>query len=372
VDGAKPTQTWDAAEAALRQAQSTRQALDVLLTEHFDRLQDVVGTLDKPSSSAVSGNGPGASPISSQPRRVSPPGPEGGRIAKPAEQAPGPPSINPEWQGLCDQIDELAARRATLLVTRTPAHPEVVDIEQKTADLQAQLQKTPRHLPEGKPTAVSDPHAAKADRPTHVGETELLTRLDPANDETAPNARPENAASDREEVRATTRAVEEYRVLKEADDRAWRQYRQAVRAVRPAREDTGASDVERAWIDTPAHLAQRCGGAMPLWQVAIVSLIAMGGGLVLAMAAGMPNPGRGLGSIDEVERRLRLPVVGAISTGDGPPLSSRGWPSRKIVPLLTIGCELLLAAVVVVFILLIVSDRDSAARFVENPLRLMG
>ena len=111
---------------------------------------------------------------------------------------------------------------------------------------------------------------------------------------------------------------------------------------------------------------------MPLWQVAIVSLIAMGGGLVLAMAAGMPNPGRGLGSIDEVERRLRLPVVGAISTGDGPPLSSRGWPSRKIVPLLTIGCELLLAAVVVVFILLIVSDRDSAARFVENPLRLMG
>ena len=91
---------------------------------------------------------------------------------------------NPQWLALDRQLGELQQRRDEMLVSRTPAHPAVQDLDTRITGLKDQLAATTRQIPRGHAdeTGPADP-ALSAGSSTAIGgadspTTQLLARAD--------------------------------------------------------------------------------------------------------------------------------------------------------------------------------------------------
>jgi len=228
------------------------------------------------------------------------------RAEQSAATVPEPPSAdepvaepatidNPEWVELDRRRRELAQHRSELLVHRTPAHPEVRDVELQIARLKQHLAGIPRKIP-----------APKSDSPTvvHPSAGDPATPLAQRPSVSLGRVLPSEALEEHEE------AAQEFLALKQAYDQARQSH------------DRLAEKEREAWqrrLQTPklrVQLARGCEMSEPRRGSARLPLVALASGLVLAAGAGMVFVGVGgdqpYHTVAQARRKLPVPVVGTV------------------------------------------------------------
>jgi len=294
VDETRRQRVGNAVEQARQQVYAERQKFDAFLNEHFEHPTETVD---------VGGDGRGED------------------VKTPAAETP---PINPDWQELTEQLARAEDRRELLLSSRMPLHPEVraTNIEIKT--LTAQLNQTPKHLPDERASAD-----ARQGHPTAPG----LKK--PQSDETLRTYR---------ELIASYDAALQRRQAAAADQKAWQD--------RWLNEPTAPSSRFRVAI--AGHVIESHGGATPPGRVALLALLAIVGGGVLAWGVGAAQ--RKIASLAELEEHMPLPIVGAISTNDGPELKPPRTSLAAFSKTATLVSELTLVAVILLLVFSAVFD----------------
>ena len=215
-----------------------------------------------------------------------------------ANQAPAPGrelrlNANPEWTRLNEQLQSLRSRRTELLGIRTPAHPEIQDLDSRIAQAEERLANTRRQI-------VAQP----ADLPVVINgsmHSPLRQR----------SALADNAPPPPKRTAENPQATEAYRKLNDALAQANAAVEQAAAAESQARHEqeqlplievftanvaAASAPQFHAWLQ-PLRLSLAAGLAM-----------AFGTGLLLR---GMPRA-RTFATANQIHAALSLPVVGVL------------------------------------------------------------
>lgn len=274
------TGAWQQARQAAADAHqrllATRAALDDFLAEHF-RKQEAMAEKVKASAEEQS------------------------RQAKTPEPIPTSRMIvNSEWLELDRTRQELADRREEMLVTRTPQHPMVLELDAKLRRVEKELASVPREVPDeplppvvAHPLLDSPPMQPPEDATAEAEPTATLGRVLPAIDmsEYGPTA-------------------EKYRQLCDEADEAQETY------DRLADAEQVAAERRLEMPEVEVRLAQQCQTARPADGSSRALLIALVAGLALAAGAGMISTGMStdppLRTISQAQVGLPAPIVGVL------------------------------------------------------------
>lgn len=194
---------------------------------------------------------------------------------------------NPAWLDLQRQIADLEARRDQLLIDRTPLHPAVKEVDGRLDEVKQQLVATARQIPDER---VKE---EKVDN-----EPALL-----------PAVVDDSAVKEFErKLVGMTGAVEKSRLALQEAERAEKQARQEL-AVRPQ------YTIERSEaVRNPPEVDY--GWRRLIWTTFASSLLVVFGVAMMSLGAGIDPP---IGSVEDVEDDLALPVLGVLPTGEGAP-----------------------------------------------------
>jgi hypothetical protein len=299
-----------AAERARQEYFDAKGRFDDFIDQHFLKQQSLADRTAKwkhalPSARDSTGDREDAFPAHRD-RQVTPrlvtPGP--GQIERERELA----QVERQLDELQRQLAELEERRASLLVSRTPLHPAVQDVDariaglkERLASIRAQAPVQPSSVP-----AVPEPPAPTSAASTPAGPTNAARtiagskQLSGTCGEVLINAMADELAEELEAFRGLQEAVdlarEKYDRLAEIKRRAW----EAGRA-RPSIELELAEACEAC---PPAH------GSPRSVLVALASALAVAFGVGLIWTGFDVDPP--LASLAEAEASLPVPVVGAI------------------------------------------------------------
>ena len=194
-----------------------------------------------------------------------------------AESTFSPPVDNPRRMEVSEQLSQLRRRREELLVTRTPAHPLVEEIQQRIAETEQLFNSLAETVPNGQPQVTIEP--------------EKPTAVEPAFEEDVETAR---------EFRKLKRAVAETSDALETAARAEREL-----LAQP-------QQMPAMWVEParPTKLSQKPSRRPGLALLALAASLAMASGVgMISTAAGMSRP---VSSVAEVRDTLPVPVVGSI------------------------------------------------------------
>jgi hypothetical protein len=289
---AAATRAWQQAHQAAagghRKLLAARAALDRFLAEHFQEHQALAEKLEA-LARAESRQSKSPEPVAT--RRT---------IA------------NPEWVELDRTRKELAERREELLVTRTPQHPMIRDLDAKILRLEQALASVPREIPDdadapviAHPLLDAPPMQPPKGATAETEPTATFGRVLPAADmvEHGP-------------------AAEKYRQLCDAADDAQKTYDRLAEAEQAAAERR---------LEAPEfelRLAQQCQASRPGDGSSRLLLIALVAGLALAAGAGMISTGMTADppfrTISQAQASLPAPIIGVVpservSFGDSEP-----------------------------------------------------
>jgi len=275
--------------------------------------------------------------------------------------APAPPSSvgtsegrkrSPDLQVVEEQLAQMQARREQLLLTRTPAHPEVEDVAERIRVLRERVEEL------SGATRLDDP----AGLPAHA---------DPP-DFAAPELAGEPAVADQPPDTLSAEQWSRYEQLS-------REYQRALAAHQ------AALTAERAWLLAgsirqgvqlqlvhPAQVERIAGGTLGPSQLLQLSLIATGLGGLLAWASIRCATRSIFGSVEEVAATLPVPVVASLSTGE--PLVLRGSPEwhRHLVRSVTRLSEAVVAATLLLVVYRVVAESAFALQFYQHPFAAFG
>jgi hypothetical protein len=129
----------------------------------------------------------------------------------------------------------------------------------------------------------------------------------------------------------------------------------------------------RARVDARAESADAIGGGFPLSRVFVMLGVALAVGAVVFTFTPRQASDRVLRRVVDVEERVGLPVVGAISSSSksgSPP--TRPSSRRGVFRLLVAAAEFVVIAVVVVFLVSTLLDRQLAAAYLDDPFATLG
>jgi hypothetical protein len=238
---------------------------------------------------------------------------------KPAPQEPVAID-NPDWVNLSEELTELEQNRAALLVTRTPLHPAVIDVEDRIGEAKRRLAAMSPTIAAPSSNVTSK---AGATQPPQTAASPKLPAKRPVPID------PEEQAK----LAATLHKLrgEMYRA-EEAQEAAQQAERQAMAACQqPLRLE----------ID----LANPIEPAMPLPGLRVVlaamtSALTVLGGLMMVVAGVVMEPR--LGTVEEVEAMLPVPVVGTLPAG-GSRLPG-GADRQRLVRAALVGAGMILIA----------------------------
>ncbi|MDZ4784066.1 MAG: hypothetical protein SGJ19_27780 [Planctomycetia bacterium] len=210
-------------------------------------------------------------------------------VVAPPVQAPIVERRNPLWDDLARHVGELEGRRAGLLLTMTPAHPVIRDLDWRLAQLRDQLHSSPEFTGGANQQIVNQ-------LPPVIADTQ------PALPRVAPPV-PAPAPSDGEALRELRKRVAA----------ADRQLGIAVQQERDAWQELSALRTELQTCVTSAVIPTQPDESMGREQ------IRWGGALLALSLAGATfwrkQPRRKvLRSTEEVRRTLGVPVLGKFST----------------------------------------------------------
>jgi hypothetical protein len=239
-------------------------------------------------------------------------------------------TVNPQWQSRSDRLDVLRAAHARLLEQRTPEHPEVVDLAWQIQQVEADLAKTPRLLETPNTPAVEATTVATSAAPS----AEVLDQL---------------------------------RKLTAVADAAERRHGEALTAERRAWQQRWSQPSEQVSIVEPAQIVQRHGGGPSKGSVLLISLVAIVCGGVAAWRSQLVEQPAVLVSAAQLEA-MGLSVVATLSSRDGPAIPQPQLSNPLWIRYLTLGCELSLAAIVALLVVVVLSDWHIAAQAIWDPL----
>ncbi len=295
------------AEAELEQARETRRQAEAALQAFRREMAERVAASQK------------VTPPATEPPLVAP--------------APAEPTVveNPDWAVVFQEIEQLNLHRAELLVSRTPVHPSVVDVDERIGSLRRQLAAIPRSIavepPEepGLSLELSEPVAEREPPAVATAEPEL------------PAA---HASSD-------SAAAAELARLEAAAADATERCRQVEAVELAVRTRCGAGPrIQWTAATVPAPTAD--GGVRFDWLLA-----SLAAGLAAAVGVGLISGGlameRPLDSIERIEALCSAPVLAEIPSAEGDVVSEsclRAQHRPALRALLMVGGALILVAVV--------------------------
>ncbi len=306
--------------SALARLQRSRQQLEAFLREHFDELQKL-----EDASTAVG-----------SPKQTN------GTMVKPADDVAAEQVVSPERAELQTLLAEFRRKSHDLLRQRTPQHPEVIDVQLQIEEIEARLAE----LKSEQSRARDVPHNSQR----------------PKSEDVAPDAALVKAAIDIDAL------CSRFQTLHLAHEEASVAYDQAVRRQRQGWEQRLAAVASRVDMVRPAKIVWRGRQQLTAGRVLVLGLAALAFGLIVAWAAGPAKLASKLASVAEVRRLLRVPIVGAISTTDGPELPRRPQIRPRLVRFVTRASELTLAVSVLLVVLTTMVDSPVAGQFVDDPL----
>jgi len=214
----------------------------------------------------------------------------------PPPQSQARPMIaNPEWVEENQKLIGLERLRSNLLVDRTPAHPEVRQLESQITDLHERLSTIPRQIAGNQ----TDPPES---RPTEPVET--------------PTRATGITAVDSDMLRKMAEAADTFRVHKEALDRTGRNHERAALDEQKARQEQLRAPTVDLELAHEADLLEPSGHSRELL------LMSLAVGLVMTVGVGMVSAGLADGpafaSVAQARAMLPVPVVGTIPSSAFP------------------------------------------------------
>ena len=162
--------------------------------------------------------------------------------------------------------------------------------------------------------------------------------------------------------------VAHYETLKQAYDEANRRHNEATHAERSARQSSVPASTVHAAIVEPARIANRHFGGSSSQRITLIGVLALVVGSSVSFASRVRACERTIASADEAEKLLAVPIVGAISTTDGPPIPKRGSARVRLVRGATLTAELTVAAFFLAFAVTAMMDSQFVAQFAQDPL----
>jgi capsular polysaccharide biosynthesis protein len=225
------------------------------------------------------------------------------------ESEPPPGMIeNSDWTVAARRISKLAEQRESLLVDRTPRHPEVRGIETRISDCRIALEQIPRYV-QGRVKNTDGQPSNSDEQPSN---SDQLPRVLPSAPVKHPveNPRPQPGQSSREhEV-----AVREFQMYKVAVDNATEAYERLSLEERQAwrrQYSPPGIELQLAKVEENSRLKDPSRGTM-----SVALLVALG----MAAGVGMIFSGLGkdptLDTVEQVRAGLPIPVVGTIAAAN--------------------------------------------------------
>ena len=337
------------ADVAHLQALHAHGKLDAFLADHFDRLQAYVKAERQLRQSS-----PVSPPWQSGTDADNPYQSEGAADAQSERPEQKPPGA--AWLGLRRFVDQLTLRRDQLLVDRTPAHPEVQGI-------QLEIEKLNRRLAEMRPPPPAGDEPAPYDERSG---TPQRTAGEPRAPPPADNRRV--PLTDLLGDRLAVETVAHYETLRQACDAAHRRHNEATRTERSARQRSVPPGTVHAAIVEPARLAKRQFDGSSSRRITLIGILALIIGSSVSFASRVRACEKTIASEGQADKLLGVPVVGAISTTDGPPIPKRGSARVRLVHGATLAAELTVAAFFLGFVVSAMADRQFAVQFAQDPL----
>lgn len=305
-----------------------------LLHEHMDALHELESLI---ASAGPPGDKPPAEP-------------------KPAAaQAPPAPAVpemipNPALAKMHDELRILTADRDRLLKTRTELHPEVRQVLGEIAELESIRAATPAEIPNPEYRKPPAPSATPDPLPSRDGEEQR---------------RAQRIADQRAKVEQISA---EYRQAQQTLDAARSREATALTAQKQAVRQQQAANRPLASVAAPARLVARLGERMSGFHLLLLAAAGVAAGVVMMRLSKLRVCQGVFLSTMELQQRLAVPVIGAIPTTDGPPLSGRLTTTGRIARVGITVCECVLVVAALLFALTIVADISSAGSALSDPL----
>lgn len=264
---------------------------------------------------------------------------------RPAPAAsPAPPVANREWAELSRFRDQLREKRLTLLVERTPAHPEVRDIELRLEELERQLAATPQFVESPQP---------------RVNQSSAVPR-------SAIEASPESVQQAEDERRENALAAEG-RNLRRSLEEAEEELATTAAALAKLAETPPTETYPRFQIVEDAKIVGVVGGQPRGLGLAAFAVGAALFGMVVVTATGPRRPAV-FTSTEQIAETLNVPVIAGVATGDGPalPREDAGWRAARLA---SRGAHLVIAVFGGALLLGAATDPLTARLLFRSPLQ---
>lgn len=242
-------------------------------------------------------------------------------LTPPSPEAPLPivESVNPNWRHLKDEIERLKKKQANLANLSLDEQAAYGSLGDEISSLESAFSNTPRVV-SGSPTAIDNPFVKKdPPQPTMTPQ--------PANRELDLSQLPR---FDQDEVRE--------RITRESDFQRLTAKLQESKSTHNAALDKLKATVdpkrvisESVTITQPATVTSRMPGEVTARRACSLLIPSALIGLVCAWFRTSPEPPHTFVSPEDVQEWLDLPVVGAVSTGDGPRIPTLEPPEAPLV-----------------------------------------
>ena len=279
-------------------------------------------------------------------------------VAEPTEREASPaPTINPQWEALHRQLQQLTATREQMGHEMTARHPLLIQTDYELTELRRRLLETPQFL--------FDQGAARPSYPGYGTFTVTLSeplidtvgRIDPAQP-------PANGGGERSQEDA-----KRYDALREQWQQSADALQQAEQAMHEAREGkiarAGDNQPVLVTVVEPPHIVRRSGASLSEFRLITQAGIALMVGLLVAWRIGRPVQDEMIRSVEALQKAVSLPIVDAVDPATKPRPTPR--PARLAHFALRLA-EVTLIVVIVLAALAATSDRCLAEEIIADPL----
>lgn len=265
--------------------------------------------------------------------------------------------LNPQWSALQSQLTELTNHLDSLLDQFTPNHPEVQALTLKMQDIQRTLEATPKYL------------AAEQTSSAGIGAEGMSAGAD-GGDARLPIHEPTSATPGHgmgQDVIVTeyTRMLDTYHAAmkrrEQAEAALWQRVDQAAAAPL-------VGPVQARWMAMPPTVVRRYQSRTRPMLILLFGVVAMAVGVGTSWLTRSARGQSRINAVDDISRMTLIPVIGQLSLDPAPRGVERIAARARLMRRLTIGCEIVLTLILVLFVWGLFTGSTLSVEFVDDPL----
>ena len=274
----------------------------------------------------------------------------------PQPKLPVVESVNANWRYLKDEIDRLRRQRDRLANASTETEPDFGSIDSEIKSLEAALATTPKVIA-GAPSAIENPFVQKdPPKPTPSPQPEKreldLSQL-PRFDE--------------DEVRDQISGETDFKRLLSRLEEAKTSHNKALDKLKSITSPDEVVSETVAVVQSPKVMGREPGEvtAQRAFTLLIPSVLV---GLICAWFRSEPDPPPTFVSPSDVEEWLDIPVVGAVTTGDGPRIPEVEPPEPPgLIRAVRRVAEVTVCAAILLVIIGVVTISEFGSTLISDP-----